>query len=831
MYRVSKLHFILLLILSSLQNFLSNDGLIASDPERKTGIVTASSLNVRSGPSTNHRVITQLRQNDPVQIIGTEDGWFSIDIFIHVEAWVPRSYLSIDKKIVYETQVYSGPGELFKSHSKLQPGEHVSVLSAENEEWVQIKPTSAILGWVSAKYIAFNSKNHPPTIGKIQNITLNEDIKSERILIIVDEGGHADEDNQVVSITATSSYTNVISVDNIHIDFKDDESDAEDGWLEIMPTKDKNGTSKITITANDGVTAVSTSFYASVLPVNDAPFISGINDQTIIEDRSISEIISTVNEGGGSDEERQELSIEATSSNRRLISDDDIEIDFLDDHTGSIGGTISLKPIKDQVGESIITLHVSDGESTTDTSFKFTVTPKNDPPIISGISSLRLNADNVNSIITFSADEGGGADEDSQELVITAESSNQLVINNDNIKINFQDNSSDASDGSLQLIPNENVTGETTVTLTVSDNISKTDTSFIVEVMDSQKPLSIVDMKKKNPSVVRPPVTEDQSSSTHSAPRLVNNQLQILSQFTILETKEDVGLKGVPFRISVAANDDISSNNFSFNVSSSNTKLLDNSNVKIQLTDFDEKGASGLIDILPNKDKIGKARISIIANNGNIRDELILNLTVAPVNDLPTISKIENQVTDEDVPIKGIVFEADEGGGREEDIQVLEILAVSSNKTLIPNENIVINYSEIKSNHGRSVIDIIPKKNEFGLATISMQLFDGVMYNESSFSVFVNSVNDAPHAFEQTISTNPEIAITSILRGVDVEKSPLTFTITKQSTKGVAKMLNRQFGNFRYTPNENVSGHDYFIFIVNDGELDSLPARVTILIE
>ena len=814
-----------------IQHLLLINGLSADEQSQKTGSVTALSLNIRSGPSTRHGIITQLNKNDSVRIIEAVDGWLRIDISPSVETWIPKSCLSFDNKIVYETRVYSGPGELFKSYTDMQPGQVVSVLNVKNDTWVQIKPAVGIIGWASAKYIKSDIENLPPTIGEIKNITLDEDHKSKRIPLIVDEGENPMENQQVLTVTAMSSDTTIIPAENIRINFSDDESDAPDGWFEIFPEKDKNGSCKIIITVSDGFMDVSTAFFVSILPVNDIPVISEISDQTTVEERNISEIIFTASEGGGRDEYIQVLTVKAISSNSRLIPDDNIIIDYFDDHTGSIGGTLNLVPIKDQVGNSTITIRVSDGESSAETSFLFSVTPVNDPPIVSGIPEIvTIYKDDRESIITFTADKGGGEDEESQKSVIAAGSNNQSIISNDNIRVDFSDDNTDASDGTIVLIPNETVSESTMVTLTASDNIKDHETSISVEISDAEKPSGLDHMIDGRESIVIPTVPP---SLVLAQPvrGIKRDSLKISSQFTTLETEEDVGLKGIPFRIDLKTNSNISKSDFSFSISSTNTKLISDSNVILELTDFDETGSSGLIDILPNKNEIGNAQINILSNYNSKKAELILNLTVTPVNDLPTMSKIPDLVIDEDGIIKGIKFTVDEGGGRDEDIQVLEINAVSSNKSLIPNENIVISYSNIKSDKGSGNIDIIPKNNEFGLAIITIQLFDGTDYNESSFSVFVNSVNDRPLAFDQKVSVSRGFSNINILTGVDVEDARLSFKLVEQAKKGIVKILNKEFGNFRYTPNENASGTDHFDFVVNDGKIDSEPARVSIVIE
>ena len=69
-------------------------------------------------------------------------------------------------------------------------------------------------------------------------------------------------------------------------------------------------------------------------------------------------------------------------------------------------------------------------------------------------------------------------------------------------------------------------------------------------------------------------------------------------------------------------------------------------------------------------------------------------IDVTEVNDDPTIETIADQVTNEGFAIAGISFIVDEGGGLDENVQVLIVTATSNDQTLVPDGNITINYTD-----------------------------------------------------------------------------------------------------------------------------------------
>lgn len=67
-------------------------------PLSTRGIVTASKLNVRSGPSTSHSVIHLLWKNNNVKVIGRTGNWYKIQLTDGRTGFVSGNYLKIDSR-------------------------------------------------------------------------------------------------------------------------------------------------------------------------------------------------------------------------------------------------------------------------------------------------------------------------------------------------------------------------------------------------------------------------------------------------------------------------------------------------------------------------------------------------------------------------------------------------------------------------------------------------------------------------------------------------------------------------------------------------------------
>jgi hypothetical protein len=189
-----------------------------------------------------------------------------------------------------------------------------------------------------------------------------------------------------------------------------------------------------------------------------------------------------------------------------------------------------------------------------------------------------------------------------------------------------------------------------------------------------------------------------------------------------------------------------------------------------------------------------------------------------------------NQKTKKNTPIKGIPLIVDEGGGPDEDNQIVTVKAVSSNPQLIPVENIVINFTDDQTDAQHGTIDITPAKNQTGSSILGIIVSDGLTAVRNTFTVEVGAVNDSPSAFDWKITTDAGVPTTSMLQASDPEDNPLTFKLIAMPVKGKVNLVDTKSGAFVYTPHATANGTDNFTFIVNDGTNDSNVATIEIVI-
>ncbi len=88
-------------------------------------------------------------------------------------------------------------------------------------------------------------------------------------------------------------------------------------------------------------------------------------------------------------------------------------------------------------------------------------------------------------------------------------------------------------------------------------------------------------------------------------------------------------------------------------------------------------------------------------------------------------------------------------------------------------------------------------------------------------------VNRAPVADPLSVSTPKSSAVPITLSGSDPDGDPLTYVIVSGPSHGT---VTGTAPNVTYTPTKNYQGSDSFSFKVNDGNLDSAPAIVSITV-
>ena len=199
-------------------------------------------------------------------------------------------------------------------------------------------------------------------------------------------------------------------------------------------------------------------------------------------------------------------------------------------------------------------------------------------------------------------------------------------------------------------------------------------------------------------------------------------------------------------------------------------------------------------------------------------DEATESLVEAAIDDVLVISNNANQApvanaqtlsTDEDTPVDVILSGSDPEG------DPLTFTVVSS------------------PTHGTLAgtapdLTYIPYADFNGADSFTFVVNDGLQDSApATVSVEVLPVNDAPLADPQTVITYKNRSVAITLSGSDVDGDPLTFTVLTIPEHG---SLSGTGASLVYTPEIGYMGQDSFTFAASDGQVDSLPALVSITV-
>ena len=288
-----------------------------------------------------------------------------------------------------------------------------------------------------------------------------------------------DEDDNLTVEVYISQNDNIvdgnISGQNISIDTDDNTSftlyidpySCDDGnnsfILRTIP--DKYSDVNITVVVSDGMKVDVKEFTLKVNPVNDVPVIhsleynnTNISNSVISRDEDFAPFVIDVN---ATDVDSENLTLDVIA-NPQIVN--------IEQNVSNMSFTISSMP--NYNGDVNITVIVSDGELEANQTFTLTINSVNDAP---SIDSINFNGNPIAGNI--SVVEGSGF------IVIDLNISD---VDDTNLTINVNDSAgltSPAIDGTtVTLAPNDDPTGETTITITVSDGNLSTTESFTLEI-------------------------------------------------------------------------------------------------------------------------------------------------------------------------------------------------------------------------------------------------------------------------------------------------------------------------------------------------------------
>jgi len=540
------------------------------------------------------------------------------------------------------------------------------------------------------------TSNFPPEINSIADLEgqINEAINIGLSGISAGTG-----ETQTMTITATSSNEAVIANIGLAVTYT---SPNTTGSLNITPVINASGETIISLTVTDdggasdnGKNETIISFKVIVNP-NGQPTINEIVDLNLYVNDG-EQIVNLDGLGDGDSDVSQTLTLTVTSDNTSVIPDPTVTYT-----SPNATGMLTFTPLTDQFGTATITVSLSDNGGTNnggldETSFSFVVNVfGNFPPEIDAIGNIVMGINEPNRTVNL-AGISGGIISNAEDLTITAETGNSSIVAQSDIQVNY---TSPNATGDLILKPGTDAIGESTVTVTVSDNggtdnggIDATEESFVVRVIANRAP------------------EVDQASN-------------IALDINALE--QTVNLTGI------SSGEDSDYQTISITASSDNNVLIPNPTVT-----YISPNGTGSIAFTPVTDEVGVANITVtVTDDGGIlgggvnSTTMIFEVSVTG-NQPPTLDVIDdvsqNSVSDFSVNLSGI----SDGTGF---TQNLVLDAISDNPTIIPNPT--INYT---NGQATGSLDFVP--TDFGDATITVTLTDDGGLDNGGVDTFVLTFN------------------------------------------------------------------------------------------
>ena len=230
--------------------------------------------------------------------------------------------------------------------------------------WDSIWDDGSTIG--NYRYLRFEGEqyNTPPTIEAIADVVSNEDETVAEIELIAED---KETSKSKLQWTVTATNADLIAPEAISV-----RKTGLRRYLEITPKENAFGETDITVTVNDGIVEVSTTFKLTINAVNDPPTISAVEPIEINEDQTVSFTVTLTD----IDTAPEELKITGNAANAALLPSDNIT------STGEgLTRTLTLTPGANMGGKTKVTLSVNDGDNTVSTETELTVIPVVDIPV------------------------------------------------------------------------------------------------------------------------------------------------------------------------------------------------------------------------------------------------------------------------------------------------------------------------------------------------------------------------------------------------------------------------------------------------------------------
>ncbi|HVY71721.1 MAG TPA: Ig-like domain-containing protein, partial [Verrucomicrobiae bacterium] len=455
----------------------------------------------------------------------------------------------------------------------------------------------------------------------------------------------------------------------------------------------------------------------SVNFINHAPTIDPIASLTVNEDTSTPPLAFKI---GDIETAPANLTLTGTSSDQTVVANSGIVFSGT-----ATNRTVVVTPVKDANGSAVITVAVSDGALTNSTSFTVTVTPVNDPPVLSTIADQTTLENTDTQLIHFTVTD---AESPAGGIIVSGDTSDASIVPKQNIFFGGS-----GSNRAMIITPARNASGVVTISV----------------IADDGSPLNNLSTNKFKLTITG--VNNSPTISSIADQSVDQNKTLSGIAFTVLDSET-----APPFLVVTAT--------------ASNPTLVPDDSI------FLGGGSSNrTMAIVPATGKSGATTITVkVTDDGGASATTSFVLTVRAVNQPPTIGVIANQTISENTTLGPIPFTVSDS-----DSPSFTVSATSSTQAVVPNSGIALGGSG-----GNRTITIVPASNQSGVTTITIQATDDLNASSSqSFTVTVNHVNQLPTILSiGNLTTKEGVAVSSNFSVSDAETAAANLTLSGTSS-------------------------------------------------
>lgn len=616
--------------------------------------------------------------------------------------------------------------------------------------------------------LTVEAARRPPTISTIDDQLIGVDSSTPPLPFVV-----ADPDGSVNRLRLSASSSNPELVPSPLPSSAFGGSGANRS-LVVTPSPGRSGVTVISIVVENDEGASSSSSFT--LQVNARPTIGAIADQQVEVGGRIEGLAVDVNDDGDPDA----LTLRGSSSNTSVLPNANIRF--------AGAGTrrfISLEPAANVSGISIVTITVTDAlGASASSSFRFTVLPDRDAPIISGLpDELALAAGQSSATANFTIRLPDSVDDVSlADLIVSASTAATSPPSNPRLLESQVSVSGEAGSRSVSVTPPAGQSGQVQIVVTVrypDTTRSASSQSFVLQVAPAEnRPPTIGDISD--------PAAIDQRSSTPAIAFSVNDP-------NLADQNPDPAVRE---ELTVTA-------------SSSNPALTPPNS--FQFSQVTGRNTSRSLTITPAEDQFGEAIITVtVRDRTGASDETSFTLRVSEVRLPPSLGAISNQALQVGTSSE-LSFSFDPGDVALADI---EFVVTSSNTEVLPLSAISVSPGNLRLEAGQQT----------GSSTVTLRARDrndpDIVSAPRSFVVTVSEftpprflpiANPAPIGEDEIIgvpfSVDPgDVALADLqVNVVSVSVEPAASSATLPSANVSASFLTRPNGQVRIQPVPNQS--------------------------